>query len=85
MCGLSMVGILKSPFLGGLNGSILIIPPVISDSLIHRIVDIWGSQQSLNGQRYTSECEGGRPVFFDDAKTNTSELIDVGMVDFSPE
>ena len=47
----SVVGILLSPFLGLLDGVLLILLPVVSDGLVERVVAVGSRQKCLDGKQ----------------------------------
>ena len=46
----SVVGVLLGPFLGLLDGVLLILFPVVGDSLVERVVAVGGGEECLDGE-----------------------------------
>lgn len=59
--------------------------PLLRYSLIQWIFRIRRSQESLYTQQYCSDLQGGTPVVLEDVETNTTQAIDVGVVDSCEE
>jgi len=76
---------LEGPFLGSLDGTFLILFPEISNFLIEWIIQVWKRHQSLNGEKDRSDLKSWRPLVFQDIKANSSQFIDIWMVDLGSE
>lgn len=81
----SVIGVLESPLLGLLDGSVLVSLPGISDFLIQRIIQVWERHQGLDGEEDGPDLESGRPLVLQDIKADAAELVDVGVVDLCSE
>mgnify|MGYP006117881361 CR=1 FL=1 len=81
----SVVGIVESPFFSLLDSTIFILFPVISDTLIERVIKIWSSHQWLDGEEDSSDLEGWWPLVLQDIKADSTKLINIWVVDFGSE
>ena len=82
---LSVVGILKSPLSCLLQGACRVGLPVIGDFLIKGIVQVRCRHKSLDGKKHGSDLEGRRPFGLEDIKADSTEFVDVGVIDFCSE
>ena len=76
---------LQSPFFRSLDSSFLILFPEISDFLIKWIVQVWKRHQSLDGEEHGSNLESRRPFVFQNIKANSTQLIDIWVIDLGSE
>ena len=81
----SVVGVLESPLLSLLDGLLLVGLPGISDFLIQWIIQVGQRHQSLDGEQDRSDLESRRPLVLQNIETDSSKLVDVGMVDLGSE
>lgn len=81
----SVVGVLESPFFCSLNGGFLIGFPEISNFLVKWVVEVWHGHQGLDGEQDGSDLECWRPLGLEDIETDSSELIDIWVVDLGSE
>jgi hypothetical protein len=81
----SQVGVLNSPLLGFGESTIDVLSVVIGNGFIKRIVKVVVGHQSLDGEENRSDLESGRPLVLEDIETDTSKLINVGVVDLCAE
>ena len=58
---------------------------MIGNLFIKRIVKVVVGHQSLNREENRSDLESGRPLVLEDIETDTSKLINVGVVDLCAE
>ena len=80
-----MGGVLHGPLLGFSHSSALIFLPVIGDSLIERIVNVWGRHQSLDRKEHRSNLKCWGPLVLENVEADSSELVDVWVVDLGSE
>ena len=81
----SVVGELQGPFLGCLDGCLLISLPCIGDLLIQGIVQVGQRHQGLDGEEHRSDLESWWPLVLEDVEANSAEFVDVWVVDLSSE
>ena len=82
---ISLIGILESPFLGLLDGTILVLLPVVSNFLVKWIIQVWKWHQGLDREEDWSNLEGWWPLVLEDIKANSTELVNVWVVDLGSE
>jgi len=83
--GCSLVGILLSPLSGLVDGSLLVGLPVVGNALIEWVIAVWCRHQSLDGKQNSLDLEGWGPLVLEDIETDTSELVNVWMVNLGSE
>lgn len=81
----SLGSILEGPLLGLGDGTILILFPVISNFLIKWIIQVWKRHQSLDGEENGSNLESWRPLVLQNIKANSTQLIDIWVIDLGSE
>jgi len=81
----SLLSILHSPFSCSINSCILILFPIVCNLFIKWIVKVWCWQQSLDWKQNSSDLQSWRPFVLQDIQTDSTKLVDVGMVNFSSE
>ena len=81
----SVVGVLKRPLLGLLDGCLLISFPSIGNLLIQGIIQVWERHQGLNWQQHRSNLKRGRPLVLQDIQADSTKLVDVRVVDLGSE
>jgi hypothetical protein len=63
----------------------LIFLPEISNFLIKWIIEIWERHQSLDGEENRSDLECWGPLVLQDIEADSSELVDIWVVDLGSE
>jgi hypothetical protein len=81
----SLGGVLQGPLLGLLDGSLLVLLPVVSDLLVQGVVQVWQRHQGLDGEQHGSNLQSWRPLVLQDVQADSAELVDVGVVDLRSE
>lgn len=81
----SLRGMLESPLLGLLDGTFLVLLPVVGDLLIQGVVQVGQRHQGLDREEHRSDLESGGPLVLQDVQADSTELIDVGVVDLGSE
>lgn len=81
----SLGGVLESPLLGLLDGTFLVLLPVVSDLLIQGVVQVWERHQGLDREENRPDLESGRPLVLQDVQADSAELVDVWVVDLGSE
>jgi len=76
---------LECPFLGLGNSTILITLPVVGDDLIEWIIQVWKGHQSLDGEEHGSDLQGWGPLVLEDIQANSSQFVNIGVVDLGSE
>ena len=81
----SIICILESPLFGPCNSTFLVFLPEISNFLIKWIIEIWERHQSLDGEENGSDLECWRPLVLQDIEADSSELVDIWVVNLGSE
>ena len=81
----SRVGVLKSPGFSLVLGSLEVLLVVISNRLVKRIFKVRVGHESLDREKYRSNLESRRPFILENVEADTSELVNVGVVDLGTE
>ena len=82
---ISLGSVLESPLLSSLDGTFLVGFPEISDLLIKRIVQVRKRHQSLDREEHGSNLECWRPLVFQNVQANSTQLVDIWVVDLGSE
>ena len=81
----SLGGVLEGPLLGYFNGFCLVLLPLVGDRLVQGVVEVRTRHQGLNGEQHRSDLQRWGPFVLEDIKTDSTQLVDVGMVDLGSE
>ena len=81
----SLVGVLLSPLLGLGDGALLIGLPVVGNTLVEWVINVWCRHQGLDGEEHSLDLEGWGPLVLEDVKADTAELVDIWVVDLGSE
>ena len=81
----SLIGIVEGPFLGSVNGSLLIGFPEISNFLIKWIIQVWKGHQSLDGEKNGSNLKCWGPLVLENIQADSAKLVDIWVVDLGSE
>lgn len=68
----SIVGVLLGPLLGLVNRAILVVLPVVGNSLIKRVVYVGCGHKGLDGEEDGFDLEGGGPLVLEDVEADTA-------------
>jgi len=78
-------GVCPGPFSRCCDGGWFIIFPSFCYIGSQWVVWVWRAEESLNGEKDSSNLESWRPVALENIQADTAELVNVGMVDLSQE
>lgn len=69
-------------FSSTLQGLLFVVLPYFGHIVVQRIVRIGCTQKSLDGQQNGSDLKGRTPLVLQDVQTDSSEFVDIGVIDF---
>jgi len=81
----SLRGVLECPLLGFPDGALLVLLPVVSDRLVQGVVEVGERHQGLDGEQHRSDLQRWGPLVLEDVQTDSTKLVDVGVVDLGSE
>ena len=68
----SDVGVLLGPLTSLLNGSVLVLLPVVSHGLVKGVIDVGSRHEGLDGQEHGLDLKGWRPLVLQDVEADTA-------------
>ena len=76
---------MQGPFLGPLDGTLLVSFPGIGNLLVQGIIQVGQGHQGLDGQEDGSDLKGWGPLVLENVQANSAKLVDVWVVDLGSE
>lgn len=76
-----LLSVLASPFFRGSNSFGLVLLPVFGNVVCQRIVGVGGTEEGLYREQDGTDLERGRPLVLQNIKADSSELVNVGVID----
>ena len=72
--GRSVVGVLRRPLLGLIDGSLLVGSPVVGNGLVERVVAVGCRHQGLDREEHGLDLEGGRPLVLKNVQADATYI-----------